>query len=350
MMRVLIIGGTGLISTAIVEQLLARGHAVTMLNRGKTRSRLSSTIPVIHCDRRFKSAFRDTVRHLTVDAVIDMAAFTPEETQIAYEAFRGRIQQFIHCSTVCVYGGPLSTLPATEDEPHTPVSEYGLNKSACEAFLHARYQQEGFPVTIIRPSHTYGEGNTLVHTLGNDTAYLDRLRRGLPVVVHGDGQSLWASAHISDVARAFVNVLDNACAVGEAYQVTGDEWMTWNQYYATIAEVLGGRFNPVYIPTVDLRGLAPEETASTYEVFQWPSIFDNGKAKRALGYEYRIRWEDGVRRTLRWLEANGGLHNGEEDRLSNRLIAAWDLARTGAYSAMVVGEDREEEEDRALSA
>ncbi|HEY3380064.1 MAG TPA: NAD-dependent epimerase/dehydratase family protein [Armatimonadota bacterium] len=337
-MRVLVIGGTGLISTAIVEQLIARGHDVVLLNRGKTRSRLSVTIPVITCNRQDVQAFHAAMRELTVDAVIDMAAFRAEESQAAYEAFRGRIKHFIHCSTVCVYGGPLSMLPAREDELHTPVSEYGLNKSACEACLMARYTQDGFPVTIMRPSHTYGEGGTIIHTLGGDTAYLDRLRKGLPVVVHGDGQSLWASAHISDVARAFVNVLGNDTAIGEAYQVTGDEWMTWNQYYATVAAVLGGRFVPVYIPSVDLHGMAPEETASTYEIFQWPSIFDNGKAHRDLGYAYRIRWEEGARRTIRWIENNWGIAHGEEDRLNNRLIAAWDLARTAAYSAVGVGE------------
>ena len=169
-MRVLVIGGTGLISTAVVEHLLARGHAVTMLNRGKTRSRLPSTVTTISCDRRDAQALAHALRDIEIDAVIDMAAFHPEDTQIAYTVLRGRVKQVIHCSTVCVYGGPLSKLPATEDETHSPVCEYGINKSACEAFLFASYQQEGFPVTIIRPSHTYGEGGTIIHSLGGDPA------------------------------------------------------------------------------------------------------------------------------------------------------------------------------------
>ncbi len=333
-MRVLIIGGTGLISTAIVEQLLTRGHETILLNRGKTRSRVPTSLPTLTCDRRDTADFLAQTQELEVDAVIDMVAFSLEDSHAAYEAFRGRVKHFIHCSTVCVYGGPLSTLPAVEDEPHTPVSEYGINKSACEAFLMARYHQEGFPVTIMRPSHTYGEGGTIINTLGWDLCYLDRIRKGLPVIVHGDGQSLWASAHISDVARAFVNVLGTPGAIGEAYQVTGDEWMTWNVYYNTLAKVLGGRYTPVYIPSTDLYAMAHDSTTAAYEIFQWPSIFDNGKAKRDLGYEYRISWEEGARRTLRWLEEHGGLPNGEDDPITNRLLEAWDLARVTSRTAM----------------
>ncbi|OPZ85442.1 MAG: 2'-dehydrokanamycin reductase [bacterium ADurb.Bin429] len=333
-MRVLLIGGTGLISTAIVEQLLARGHDVVTLTRGQTRSRLSTTIPNISCDRRDPVAFADATRDLTMDAVIDMVAFQLEDSHTAYAAFRGRVKHFIHCSTVCVYGGPLSTLPATETEPHTPVSDYGLNKSACEAFLLGRYLEDGFPVTIIRPSHTYGEGGAIVHSLGGDTCYLDRIRKGLPIVVHGDGQGLWASAHISDVARAFVNVLGNDVAIGEAYHVTGEEWMTWNQYHAAVARVLGGRYHPIYIPANDLYAMAHDRAAMAFEIFQWPGIFDNGKARADLGYEYRITWEDGVRRTVRWLEDHGGITCAEEDAFTDRLIAAWELGRDAARAAL----------------
>jgi nucleoside-diphosphate-sugar epimerase len=333
-MRVLVIGGTGLISTAIVEQLLARGHDVITMTRGHTRPRISGTIPNIRCDRRDTEAFAAVASDVTVDAVIDMVAFQLEDSRAAYEAFRGRVRHFIHCSTVCVYGGLLSTLPAIETEPHTPVGEYGLNKSACEAFLMGRHAEEGFPVTIIRPSHTYGEGGTIVHSLGWDTAYIDRLRAGLPIVVHGDGQSLWASAHISDVARAFVNVLGNAMAVGEAYHVTGEEWMSWNQYHTRVARVLDGRYHPVFIPANDLYAMAPDRAAMAFEIFQWPSIFDNSKARRDLGYEYRISWEDGVRRTVRWLDEHCGITSAESDPYPDRLIAAWELGRDTAKAAL----------------
>jgi len=327
------IGGTGLISTAVVEQLLARGHEVVTLTRGKTRSRLPSTVANINCDRRDPAQFAAAVHGIDVDAVIDMVAFRIEDSHTAYTAFRGRIKHFIHCSTVCVYGGPLSQFPAREDEPHTPVNDYGVNKSACEAFLYARYHDDGFPMTIIRPSHTYGEGGGILHTLGSDTGFLDRLLRNLPVVVHGDGQSLWACAHISDVARAFVNTLGNPAVVGQAYNVTGEEWMTWNMYYATLADVLGVRYYPVHIPTQDLYAMVPEQAAGAYEIFQWPSIFDNSKAKRDLGYEYRITWEEGARRTLRWIENNWGIA-GEDNLVTERLIAAWDMARVASRNAL----------------
>jgi nucleoside-diphosphate-sugar epimerase len=333
-MRVLLIGGTGLISTAIVEQLLARGHDVVLLNRGKTRSRLPGFVPTLTCDRRDRRALETTLAGIEIEAVIDMVAYRLEDTHAIYDALAGRVRQFIHCSTVCVYGGPLSTLPATEDEPHTPVSEYGLNKSACEAFLLARSQEEGFPVTVIRPSHTYGEGGTLVHSLGMEPNYLYRLREGLPIVVHGDGQGLWAAAHISDVARAFVNALDTPAALGRTYHVTGDEWMTWNQYHSTVARVLGGRYHPLYIPTVDLYAMAPDRAAATNEIFQWPGIYDNTRARCELGYEYRITWEEGVRRTVRWLDEHQGIGRTDDDQLTERLIAAWGLAQTTARAAM----------------
>lgn len=334
-MRVLVIGGTGLISTAIVEQLLARGHEVVTMTRGTTRPRIPTTIPNIRCDRRDAAAFAAAVTDLPVDAVIDMVAFNLEESQSAYAAFRGRVRHFIHCSTVCVYGGLLSTLPAIESEPHTPTGEYGLNKSACEAFLMGRHAEDGFPVTIIRPSHTYGEGGSIVHSLGWDTAYLSRMRQDLPVVVHGDGQSLWASAHISDVARAFVNVLGNNVAVGEAYHLTGEEWMSWNQYHATVARVLDGRYHPIFIPAHDLYAISHERGGLAFEILQWSSIFDNSKARRDLGYEYRITWEDGVRRTVRWLEEHDGIIPADTDSFPDRLIAAWTLGCDAAKLALV---------------
>ncbi len=322
-MRVLIIGGTGLISTEITRQLLARGDEVTHFNRGKTPNRAGEGARVISGDRKQYAEFEARMADSRWDAVIDMIGFVPEDAASLIRAFEGRAKHVVFCSTVCVYGGPLSRLPATEEEPRTPVSTYGANKGACEDALLAAYRQSGFPVTIIRPSHTYGEGGGIVHSLGACTQYIDRIRRGLPVVVHGDGSSLWASCHISDVARAFVNSLGNARCFGEAYHVTGETWMNWNEYAEGVAEAVGGTAVPVHIPTDLLVKLAPTETGMTRDIFQYHSVFNNAKAREHLGFSQQVPWIEGVRRTVAWLDEQGRVEQSTEEDLDSRIISAW---------------------------
>ena len=323
-MRVLIIGGTGLISTSITRSLLERGDHVTLFNRGLTENRSPAGAHVIQGDRKDYAAFENRMTGGRWDSVIDMIGFAPDDVASALRAFRGRVGQYIFCSTVCVYGGELSRLPATEEEPRTPTAGYGRNKVACEDLLMDAYRKESFPITIIRPSHSYGEGGTIVHTLGGGTAYLDRLKKGRPVVVHGDGSSLWASCHVDDVSQGFVGALGNPKALGEAYNVTGEQWMTWNDYTAGVANAIGGQANIVHIPTDVLGRVAPKRAGGTVDIFQYNSVFDNSKAKADLGFEYTIPWITGVRRTVEWLESKGKVVNCEDEPFDDRLIAAWE--------------------------
>lgn len=323
-MHVLFVGGTGLISTAIARQLLEAGHRVTLFNRGQSETRLPAGAEILHGDRKDYAAFEQTFTKRTFDVVVDMVAFTPPDSASAVRAFAGRTGQFIHCSTVCVYSGPVSQIPTTETEPYHAIGDYGKNKILCEQLLRGEWERNQFPLTILRPSHSYGEGAGVIRSFGPATRFIARMRQGKPVVVHGDGNSLWASCHVEDVARGFIGTMGNARCLGQAYNVVGDEWMTWNTYHEQIAEVVGGTFVPVHIPTESLWEAAPKWAQGTREIFAWPSVFDNAKLKRDTGYRGpRISWREGVKRNVAWLERNGPIRAEPEDDYEDRLIEAW---------------------------
>jgi nucleoside-diphosphate-sugar epimerase len=340
-MHILFIGGTGLISTSIARQLLEDGHHVTLFNRGQSESRLAPEIQAkahfLQGDRKDYAAFERTFSDQRFDVVVDMVAFHPDDSASAVRAFKGRIGQFIHCSTVCVYSGPVSQLPTTETEPYHSPGSYGQNKIRCEQLLLREHESNSFPVTILRPSHSYGEGGALTRSFGPATSFVNRLRQSKPLIVQGDGNSLWASCHVDDVARGFIATMGLEKCLGQAYNITGEEWMTWNTYYDQVAEVVGGQFEAVHIPTDTLRRIAPDWASGTWEIFAWPSIFDVSKIKRDTSYGnspytgQTISWKQGVRRTVEWLEANGKLSSESHSELSqtegsereDSLIAAW---------------------------
>jgi nucleoside-diphosphate-sugar epimerase len=277
---------------------------------------------VFHGDRKDYAAFENTFADKRFDVAVDMVAFHPDDTASAIRAFQGRVGQFIHCSTVCVYSGPVQQIPTTETEPYHSIGGYGKNKIACEKLLFDAWQNSQFPATIMRPSHSYGEGGQLTRSWGPASSFLVRMRQNKPIVVQGDGNSLWASCHVDDVARGFIGVMDNSKCLGEAYNITSDEWMTWNSYYEQVAEVVGAKFEPVHIPTDTLRKVAPGWTGGTYEIFEWPSIFDNSKIKRDTNYTGQtIIWKQGAKRNIDWLDANNLLP--ELDAYEDQLIEAW---------------------------
>ena len=176
-------------------------------------------------------------------------------------------------------------------------------------FLEA-HQAGHFPVTILRPASTYGEGGNIIHTFGWETYFLDRLRKGKPVIVHGDGEALWVSCHIDDVARAFVNAVGNQAALGKAYHLTGEEWQTWNQYHERLAEAIGApKPDIVHIPADILVRIAPEHTMITYLNFQYTNIFDNSAAQRDLDFKVTVGWHEGSKRTYDWLAAHDRIAN-----------------------------------------
>jgi nucleoside-diphosphate-sugar epimerase len=334
-MKVLLIGGTGLISTAIVDQLVARGDEVTVFNRGVSEWRIPKSVKAIHGSRWDYPAFEKEMAQHTFDAVIDMVAFAPENADSLLRAFTGRAKHLVVCSTVCVYGGPLTKLPATDEEPHRPVGDYGKNKSKIESTILAANGKGGLFTTILRPSFTTGEGTTASGLLFDDSTP-DRLRRGLPVIVMDDGKAAWAIAHVSDVARGFVNSLLNPKAYGQAYHLTSDEHTDWNGVFAKLAEAVGGKFIPVHIPTDWLYAQAPRRSVGVKYIFQHPSVFDNSKAAQDLGFRTTVPLVETFRRQVAWMEKAGKLRKAEEEPFTDLMIAAY---RSGKAPILPEGMD-----------
>lgn len=327
-MKILIVGGTGLISTAISRQLLARGDELVLFNRGKSEVRFPAGARFVYGERNDFPAFEQQMIALCnaehFDAVIDMICFTPAQAESAVRAFAGVVPHYIFCSTVDVYSKPANRYPLTEAEPRRGNNDYGRNKILCEDLFFEAHQRGTLPVTVMRPAMTYGEGGGIVDYSGWSRRIFDRLRRGLPILVHGDGSSLWVACHIEDVAVAFVNAIGNRAALGRAYHATGEEWLTWNRYYTEAAWAIGAPApDLVHIPTDLLVKIAPERFYWLETNFQGNNIFDNSAAQRDLGFRYTIPWAEGVKRTYDWLAANGQVESAESDPLPDRIIAAW---------------------------
>jgi nucleoside-diphosphate-sugar epimerase len=326
--KILIIGGTGLISTGITRQLVERGDHVTLYNRGKRTSEVGSGVQRITGDRTDYAAFEAQIAQAEpFDTVIDMIAFKPEDVQSAIRALRGRTSQYVFCSTVDVYTKPARHYPIREDAERKPSTAfpYALNKALCENILFDAHARGDLAVTSIRPAYTYGEGTSILHPLGWDPYFLDRLRRGKPVIVHGDGTSLWAPCHRDDVARAFVGAAGNASAFGKSYHATSEEWLTWNAYVQTVAEAIGAPPpRLVHIPTDVLARVLPKAAEWCAINFSFNNIFDNGAAHDDLGFRYTIPFIEGVHCVVSWLEAHGRLDQVQEPPFYDRVIQAWE--------------------------
>jgi nucleoside-diphosphate-sugar epimerase len=321
-MKVLILGGTGLISTSIVNQLVERGDQVTVYNRGVTPWRIPKTVQEIKGNRWDYPAFESQMKDAAFDAVIDMVAFAPENTESVLRAFTGKVKHIVVCSTVCVYGGPMTKLPAADDEPRRPVTDYGRNKSKIEDILLSANGKKGLHTTVIRPSYTTGEGAEYPGLLF-DNSLPNRLQQGLPVIVMDDGKAAWAVCHVSDVGRAFVNSLLNPKAYGQSYHATSDEHTTWDGVYEAMAQAVGGKFNPVHIPTEWLYSIAPRRSLGVKFIYQYPSIFDNSKAKRDLGFKTTVPLVETWRRQFAWMEQTGKTKKVEDDRFEDLMIEAY---------------------------
>ncbi len=327
-MKVLIIGGTGLISTAITKNLVERGDDVTIYNRGMQNVDIPDGVKKIIGDRKDYKNFEIQMKDLGYfDCVIEMIGFVPDEIESDIRAFHGRIDQFIFCSTVDVYTKPSKCYPITETAERQPSSTfpYAYEKANCERLLEIAQEKGAFKLTIIRPAHTYGEGRGLVHPFAGGNHFFDRIRKGKPIIVHGDGSSLWVACHRDDVARAFVNAVGNAKVYGNAYHVTGEEWMTWDQYHHGIAEAMNAPAPKIiHIPTDLLRKVFPKTAEWAAENFQFNNIFDNTAAKLDLDFRYSIRWVDGVKRVIKWLDEHNQIDNSDDHPFYDRVISAWE--------------------------
>lgn len=306
-MKALFIGGTGTISMAITRLLATKPEwELYLLNRGSRSDTLPAGVKTLAADINDEAKVAELIADLQFDVVCDFIGFVKEQLERDYRLFRGRTKQFMYISSASAYQKPLSNHIITEGTPlANSYWEYSRNKIACEEYLMKLYREENFPVTIIRPSHTYDERNVPLGVHGSCGSYqvIKRMLEGKPVIVHGDGTSLWTMTHNSDFAAGFVGLMGNAHAIGESFQITSDESLTWNQIYTTIANCLGVEYKPYYVASdflasvsdYDLRGGLLGDKANTV-------VFDNTKLKRAVpGFTATVRFEQGVRRTLEYV-------------------------------------------------
>lgn len=327
-MRVLIIGGTGLISTAITRALIVHGDDVTLYNRGQTEADIPAGYNTITGNRKDYAAFEAQMAETgKFDVVIDMIGFVPTDIESAIRAFRGQVGQFIFCSTVDVYTKPARGYPIREDAERKPMPSfpYAYNKAKCERRLESAHERGDFSVTIIRPAHTYGEGRGLIHSLGlGGTYYFQRIRNGKPIITHGDGSSLWTACHRDDIGQAFAEAVGNENTFGKSYHTASEEPMTWNQYHQTVAQAMNApEPDLVHIPTDLLFEITPKAAEWCRENFQYNNIFDNTAAKADLNFHYTIPFVEGVRRIVAWLDASERIHDKDEPEVYSEIIERW---------------------------
>lgn len=324
-MNILLIGGTGLISSPITRKLLARGHAVTHFNRGRKAVAPPGVTQLVG-DRSQYAAFESQMQRFGPwDCVIDMWCMEIADAHSLVRAFRGRTAQLIMCSTVDVYARPVKKFPITEDEPLGGVSIYGKKKVECERILMAAHARGDFAVTVIRPTHTYHDAGAIHNATLNNAAVLGRLQRGLPIILQGDGQSIWCAVHAEDCSEAFANAVGHRPAFGRAFH-TGGALMTWEEKLTVVCAVFDWPAPTfVHIPTATLFALWPERGRISQENFQFDNLFDSTAAERDLNYRYTISWRQGVERMKPvFLATPGKIADPATDPMYQRVLDTWD--------------------------
>jgi nucleoside-diphosphate-sugar epimerase len=325
-MRILFIGGTGIISSACAERVLARGYELDLLVRGQTQSLrpVPAGARVLQADARDLTAARSALGDRTYDAVVDFVAFVPEHLERDIELFRGRTGQFVFISSASAYAKPVNRLPITESTLlHNPFWQYSRNKIACEELLWRAYRETGFPVTIVRPSHTYDR--TLLPFEPDGPTVLHRILHDRPVVVHGDGTSLWTLTHHRDFALGFAGLLGHPGAIGEAFHITSDEVLPWNEVYRCIGRAAGKEPKIVHVPSDVLARHDPDDWgAGVLGDKSHSVIFDNSKIKRLVPeFVASTPWWQGAREIVAFYAAHPErvVLDPQSDALLDRLVA-----------------------------
>jgi nucleoside-diphosphate-sugar epimerase len=299
-LRILFIGGTGIISSACAQSALAAGHRITILNRGTTALRSAPAgAEILRADVRDIASIQAAIGDREFDVVVDFVAYEPEHVRSDVDLFGGRTGQYVFISSASAYHKPPRYVPVTESTPlHNPYWQYSRNKIACEETLLRAYRETGFPVTIVRPSHTYDR--TSVPILGGWTQ-IDRMRRGLEVVVQGDGTSLWTLTHHVDFAKGFVGLLGNSRTIGEAYTITGDDVLTWDQIFTLLGTAAGARPRLVHMASELIAALEPDWGPGLLGDKAHSMIFDNSKIRTVVpDYVATIPFEQGAREIISW--------------------------------------------------
>ncbi len=329
-MKILMIGGTGTISSAITRQLAASGHELWLVNRGNRNAALPESVKQIIGDINNRpNEVEEKLGSETFDAVCEFIGFLPEQVERDIRMFSARTRQYVFISSASAYNKPVRQHVITEGTSlANPYWEYSRNKIACEELLMKAYRESGFPVTIVRPSHTYCERSVPVSVHGPKGSWevLKRMMEGKRVVVHGDGSSLWTLTWNEDFARGFIGLLGNPMAIGEAYQIMSDESLTWNQIYQTIADALGVEFRPYYVASDYLAAIAPKSWDFEGNLLGDKActvVFDCSKLKRAVpGFCATTPFHAGVRHAINYIltHPETQIEDSEFDAWCDRVI------------------------------
>jgi nucleoside-diphosphate-sugar epimerase len=310
-MKVLFIGGTGIISSAVSRLAVERGIELYHFNRGKSHRKIEG-VKNISGDIRNVEETKQVLKDYFFDVVVNWITFTPEHVQADIEIFAGKTNQYIFISSASAYQKPILKLPITEETPLVnPFWQYSRDKAECERILMNANRKSNFPVTIVRPSHTYD--NTLIP---NDWGYtiLDRMLKDKKIIIHGDGTSLWVLTHNTDFAVGFVGLFGKKEAIGEAFHITSDELLTWNQIYQMMADELGVPLNAVHIPSDFIAKYNPAHGAGLLGDKSHSVIFDNSKIKKLVPeFDCKIPFSQGVKEIIAWYKNNKDWQVVDED-------------------------------------
>jgi nucleoside-diphosphate-sugar epimerase len=329
-MKVLFIGGTGNISMACTRLALERGIDLTLLNRGRRSVPLPTGAKTLTADIDDAVAVSQALAGASFDAVVDWIAFEPAHVERDIALFRGRTRQYIFISSASAYQKPAAQYLITESTPlANPYWDYAQQKIACEDRLMRAYREEGFPITIVRPSLTYGDAQiTLaINSWTKSYTVVDRMRQGKKVIVPGDGSSLWVITHNTDFAKGLVGLLAREQAIGHAFHITSDEVMCWDQWYRLTAEASGVEPHLVHMPSDFIAACVPEARGGLLGDKAVSVVFDNTKIKRFVpGYCATVPFTQGIRRTIAWFDADPARRqiDDEANTLWDKLLAAYE--------------------------
>jgi len=335
-MKILLIGGTGTISSAITRQLATSGHDLWLLNRGNRKDDVPAGVRQVICDINNEAEVLRQIGGTMFDAVCEFIGFLPSQVERDIRLFKGRTRQYVYISSASAYNKPARNHIITEGTSlANPYWQYSRDKIACEELLMKEYRENGFPVTIVRPSHTYCERAIPVSVHGSKGSWqvLKRMIEGKAVLVQGDGSSLWTLTWNEDFAKGFIGLLGNPKAIGEPFQIMSDESLTWNQIYQCVADALKVEFKPYYVASQFLAAVAPKEYDYTGNLLGDKSttvVFDCSKLKHAVpGYQATTRFDEGVRRCVAYILAHPELQieDPEFDAWCDRVIEAQEKAK-----------------------
>lgn len=303
-MKVGIVGGTGNISASIVRLLLCEGHEVTCCNRGKTAPPPDGA-RTLAVDRANRADFEQKIQAEKFDAAIDMICFTREDAESAIRAFRG-VSHLVYCSTVCTYGIHYDWMPVTEDHPLNPITDYGRNKAAADNAFLAAHHAAGFPVTIIKPSTTYGPRLGLLRQVAWEFSWIDRVRRGKPIAICGDGMAIHQFLHVDDAALGFAHCLGRRQCIGQTYNLVRAEYASWADYHRTAMQVIGREVEMVGVPLAALQRAKVPNLDICTTIFAHNCYYCGHKIARDVP-EFRpvISLADGMRQVLEVMDREG---------------------------------------------